>query len=347
MEFKEYTIKDIAKKAGVAKSTVSRVLNSSGYVSPETKEKILKIIDECGYVPSAPARSLSKQESNAIGVILPQVYSAFFGEVLTGMLSAADEIDIPLIICNTEGDRDKEIRAIQTLVEQRVKGLILAIANDYPTNEDVVRLLALLYSLHFPVVLLDRKMATAPLGNFDGVYYDNFKGAYLATEAMIKAGSKKLGIITGPSTLSLHVERFNGFMKALEDYNIPVEERYIFKGNSEMMAAYQLTKRFIRQNNIPDGIFTMNNRSSLGCIKALWEEKLMIGEDICIVGFDRVRELEFFDIPFSYVDHDPVDMGRRAIHLLNERIKNPSDPKREELIEAKLVLKGSELSYIR
>lgn len=183
------TIKTIAEKCGVAKSTVSRVLNNSGYVGKETREKIENVMREYNYSPSAMARNLSKQESNAVGVVIPEADNAFFGEVLRGISDVVDENDLTLLFCNTCNDLNKELNALKMLRNQRVRGLILTPAAEYDTKERIKNLRQALKAINVPIIILDRTIENS---EWDSVSFDNYHGAYLATQTLINAGHKKL-----------------------------------------------------------------------------------------------------------------------------------------------------------
>ena len=187
------TITDIAALAGVSKSTVSRVLTGAGYVNDETREKIEKIIKEYGYQPSESARSLSKKTTNTIGVVVPEIDNSFYSEVLNGIGQIVDENNYNIIYFNTNNSIVKEEKALQMLKAQRVRGVILAAAVDYSEPEATENLKQLLEKINAPVVLLDREIDGI---NLDKVVYDNFGSAFAATEALIRAGNKTIGIIT-------------------------------------------------------------------------------------------------------------------------------------------------------
>jgi LacI family transcriptional regulator len=333
------TINDIAKKAGVSKSTVSRVLNNTGYVNEETRKKVEEVIKDNKYLPSAVARGLSKQESNTIGVIIPEADNAFFGEILKGISEVVDNNNMTMMFCHTENCADKEEKALNMLNEQRVKGLILTPANDYSDEGAAKRLRKQLSDLMVPVLLLDRSVENSV---WDGVYFENFRSAYSATEVLIREGNKKIGIITGDLNLKIGRDRYYGFLQAMEDYDIPVEQKYVLEGNFGIHRAYELMKECIEKGDIPDAILTCNNRTTLGFLKALGEKKLVLGRDIAAIGIDHNEVLDILDYQFSYVGRDTIEMGRTAIYKLLERIENPDKPRDICIMPYKIVLKGSE-----
>ncbi len=336
------TIKTIAEKCGVAKSTVSRVLNNSGYVGKETREKIENVMREYNYSPSAMARNLSKQESNAVGVVIPEADNAFFGEVLRGISDVVDENDLTLLFCNTCNDLNKELNALKMLRNQRVRGLILTPAAEYDTKERIKNLRQALKAINVPIIILDRTIENS---EWDSVSFDNYHGAYLATQTLINAGHKKIGVITGDQGLHIGRERYRGYLQAMSDHNIEHNSDYIYKGDFTSSTAYEITKKMLANGDYPDAIFLSNNLTAIGFFKAFFEAGLEFGKDICCIGFDRVEALDLFNLNYSYVERDAVNMGRIAMNMLLDRIKNPKGSmltRREYIIPANLVLKGSE-----
>lgn len=333
------TIKEIAKMAGVSKSTVSRVLNNNGYVNEETRLKIEKVISEQEYSPSAAARSLSKKETNTIGVIIPEIDNSFFGEVLKGITEVADNKDFSIISCDTQNSGEKEFRALRMLEQQRVRGVIITPAMGYSDINSVTKLKKMLAKLDVPVVIVDRDFEHS---TWDTVTYENFQSGYLATKSLIDAGNKTIGFIKGDMDLKIAKDRFKGYLEAMEEQNITVDERYIYNGDFTIETAYRIVKNAIEQNMLPDGIVTSNNRTTLGFLKALREKGLAIGRDIAVVGIDHVPMVDIFTDHFSCVSRDTEEMGRMSMRLLLERMKNPNKMRNIVMIPCKLELKGSE-----
>ena len=337
---KNMTISEIAKLAEVSKATVSRVLNSTGYVSEETRNKVKKIIRENSYTPSSTARNLSKQENDTIGVIIPETGNPFFGEILMGIVSVVDVNNLTLIYCNSNNTPEKDIKALKLLRRQRVRGLIYTPAIDYKNNEYDELIKTLLSDIGAPVVILDREFDNML---YDGVYSNNFKGAYMATEALIKAGHRKIGIVTGDLNLSIGRERFDGYKQALTDNNIALHKKFILEGKFEKEISYINTKEMLKEKVRPTAFFVSNNASSAGFLTAVFEKGLSIPQDIAYIGFDKVEGLDIFGHKFSYVERDVFRMGTDAMNLLLKRIENPGGEKSQIIIQPYLKLMGSEI----
>lgn len=335
----EITIRDIAREAGVGKSTVSRVINGTGYVRFETREKIEEVMKKNGYYPSAAARSLSKKESDTIGLIVPEANNPFFGEILNGVSESVDKNNLTLILCNTGNKIEKDFRSLQVMLRQRVKGLIFTPAGDY-SKEEFEGLNDLLKQLHCPIVLLDRSIANL---STDGVYTDNYTSAYLATEALIKAGHRKIGIIQGDLRLSIGSERFAGYEKALETYGLKMDERYVVPGNFDAETTYHLMQNLLNSGDMPTAFFISNNLSCTGFLRAVLKKGLKIPGDIAFIVFDKVVGQDIFDMKYSYVERDVQKMGETAMELLLKRFEEPNRAYEKVIMKPMLKLLGSEI----
>lgn len=159
---------------------------------------------------------------------------------------------------------------------------------------------------------------------------------------MIKAGNKKLGIITGDLNLKIARDRYDGFMQAASDHGCAVEEKYIYQGDFTIDGAYERTKQMIESGDLPDAVLTCNNMTSLGFLKAVTEYKLKIGRDIGVIGIDNIPELDILNYGFSCVKRDTVEMGRLAVKVLLERMENPKRQRQICMIPYELMLNGSE-----
>jgi len=332
------TINDIAVRVGVSHATVSRVLNNSGYVKDETREKILAVIKELNYTPSAIARSLSTSKTNTIGVIIPDINNLFFGEIIKGITEIADEQHLNMILSVTDEDKDKELKAINVLKQQRIQGLI--ITPTYYKNSCNSDNLDALKNLGIPIILIDGHVEYL---DFSGVFIDHVKGAYEGTVALIEAGHRKIAIITGDMKSRPAKERLVGYEKALEANNIPIDNEYIFYGDYTHQTAYEITKRILKMDNRPTAIFVSSNTTILGCMKAFHEEKINVPKDMAIIGFDRIDVLNIIGMNISFINGPSIELGRIGMKMLLESLNNkePRSIKRQTILP-ELLLRGSE-----
>lgn len=327
------TIKDIAAEAGVSKATVSRVLNNPYIVEPETRARVEKIIEKRHYSPSAAARNLSKRTSDTIGFVVPEVDNPFFGDILRAVANAIEDFQLTLICCNTDDSMEKDLKALEMLKEQRVRGLLYTPAVDYCTEEERAHLMKILKEMETPVVMMDRQVN---IGDFDGVYFDDYHGMYNATKTLINEDHTKIAIINATLDRVLARTRRDGYIDALKASGIQPEERYILEGNYRMTKAYELSNYLLDMEDRPTAVITCNNRTTLGFLKALRERKEKAPEDIVYIGLDRIEELDVLGYKMNYIERDGKLMGQKAYELLARRIKCPEEPVKEVILDAKL-----------
>ncbi|QZY56401.1 LacI family DNA-binding transcriptional regulator [Crassaminicella profunda] len=332
------TINDIAKESGVSRATVSRVLNDSGYVKDETRQKVLKAIKELNYTPSAIARSLSTRKTNTIGVIVPEINDPFFGEIIKGVSQVADDHNLNIILFNTDDNVEKELKALQLLKEQRIQGIL--ITPTFSKEKENREYLGTLEKFGIPVILIDGHVKYE---NFSGVFIDHIKGAYDGTESLIKEGHKKIAIINGQMDSRPAKERFIGYKKALAMNNIPLEERYIFYGEYKYEHAYEITKEILKMEDPPTAIFVSSNMMILGCIKAFYEEKINVPQDIAIIGFDKLEVLNIIGMNISCINGPTLELGRKGMKMLIDRLNDEKNKEiRRMTLLPEIILNGSE-----
>ncbi|GEQ19807.1 LacI family transcriptional regulator [Clostridium butyricum] len=331
------TISDIAKKAKVSQSTVSRVLNGSGYVKEETKNRIEAVIKELNYTPSAIARSLSKRETNAIGVIVPDITNSYFGEVIKGISQVADKNNLNIIFYNTENSFEKEIRALNLLKEQRIKGIIMTPgfgADDFDsTYKEIIE------SLQCPLILACADVTSTEL---NGVFVDNIKGAYDSVKLLIERGHKRIGILLGPLSSEPMSQRLLGYKKALIENNIKVKENYILKADFTCENAYEITKEMLDSKECPSALIVCTNRMTMGVIKAVEEYKKKIPNDLAIIGSDKNDVLDMFGLNLTYIEECPLLLGKSAMKLLCNILNDSKTEKTRTIISPQIIIRGSE-----
>ena len=328
-------IKEIAQMAGVSTATVSRVLNGSGSVKEETQRRILQIIEDGNYVPSAAARSLSRGNTvKNIGLMITDISNPFFSELAKGVLGAADELGYTVSVFETDEDLESERRMLHAVKELGVCALLMTPVADYDVkNHNLVT------NLNIPVVMVDREIENA---GFDGVFSDDYKGTFDAIEALIKIGHTKIAQVAGPQTNRPGRMRLQGYLDAMKKYNLPVEEKYIAQGNFRVDGGYHATKILMERDDPPTAIFSANCLMTLGVLKYLKEHDLKWGKDVSLIGYDDIEYFQYIDSEISAVSRPVIDMGYEAMRILNRRITESSEVKRVITLGTKLVLRGSE-----
>ncbi len=334
-------IKELAKRVGVSSATVSRVLNNSGYVKEETRKRVLEAVEEYNYVPNAIARNLSINDNPSIGVIIPDIENEFFFKAISGISEIADTYRYNIVYFGTNETLSKEHEFLDVAISQRLKGVIIAPVSqlDTITKDSLLKL----EKSGIPVVLIDRDIRGA---RFDGVFVDNFGGAYDGVDVLIRNGHRKIAVIAGPSTSKPGKERLQGYRQAMEDAGIPVQEEYIAYGDFKSEKAYESTKYLLGLKNPPTAIFSSNNESTLGCLKYLTERGMVPGQEIALLGFDDIETLKVIDYKLSVVERDARKQGMEAMKLLMECFTDSKNRQRGKriLVPYQIILRGSEKS---
>lgn len=305
------TIKDVAKLSGVSIATVSRVINGMGGVRPKTEMRILNAITELNYSPNRLASSMVKKRSYTIGVIVPDIANPFFPEVVKGIEMRAREYGFTTILCNTDESVEEEYRILNVLRERRVDGMIITTASEQKSP-----LLHMKFE-EIPVVLLDRYIEGC---SYDGVVVDNKTGAYTAVKHLINEGHHRIGLIAGPWDVTPGRERTKGYEKALRDFGIQIDKKYMLEGDFREESGYQCGNELLSLNEPPTAIFSSNNLMTLGLLKCIHNRGIRLGKEITVVGFDDLDVATFIEPPLTVVSRPMRKMGEVAAELLIERI---------------------------
>ncbi|MCK4551943.1 MAG: LacI family DNA-binding transcriptional regulator [Tenericutes bacterium] len=332
--------KDIAIEAGVSVATVSRVMNQSGYVKDETKNKVLEAFKALANKDKMFGQSILNRKIKIIGVVIPDISNPFFGEVIKGISRIADKYSASLLVCNTEELLEKELRYLDLFKTNNIVGLIITPKTDQVGYNS--KYLYQLEDLGVPIVLLDRGIN---ISHFNSVFVNNVSGAFDAINALISEGHKDIAIISGPMSSKPGRERFYGYENALRGNDMKVNDDFVFFGDFKLESGYEITKKILQMKNRPTAIFASNNMMALGCVKAIVESKLSIPNDIAFISFDDVEMFEIMNLNISTVSRPTQLMGEVAAEMLfelieNNQVKNTSI--KEILLETKLVLRGSE-----
>ncbi len=314
------TIKDVAKQAGVSYATVSRALNNKSVVKSETRKNILNIARELNYRPNAIARGLVKKRTYSIGLIIPDITNPFFPEVASGVEDRANESGYSVFLCNTNWERNREIRYIYLLFEKRVDGIIIAPVS----NSKKVDCFKGVLNKDIPVVYLSN---TPQDGEYNSVIIDNVRGAFLATKHLIESGYKEIGFIGAPDESLSIDERLEGYKLAFKEYGMEINNKYIKFGDFKQETGYKIIKRMITEGNYPNAILAENDLLALGVMQGVKDMGLIIPEDVAVVGFDDIRLASFPEIQLTTVYQPKYKIGKIAIEILLEEIEKKDEAK--------------------
>jgi LacI family transcriptional regulator len=321
------TIKDIAREAEVSIASVSRVLNNVGRVSNSTRARIRSIAERLRYVPHEGARSLIRNRTAMVGMVLPDLHGEFFSELLRGADSAARALGMHLLVSTSHGDPDEAAAAINSM-RGRVDGLLLM--SSYVDSSFVARHL----SGELPVVLLN-----APPGSAQHlVSIDDYAGAAAMVRHLAAAGPTRIAHIAGPAGNSDAAERLRGYRDAL---GREVDPALIFQGDFSVEAGRAAALAFAALSPRPDAIFAANDMMAVGCMEALAELGIAVPGEIAVGGFDDVPLARFLSPPLTTMQIDVARFGRTAVEQLVAAIADAADVPRVEKIVPVLVIRKS------
>lgn len=308
------TIKDVAKMAGVSTTTVSHVINKTRFVAKETEEAVRLAIKTLRYSPSAVARSLKVNTTKSIGMIVTTSEAPYFAEIIHAVEEHCYRQGYSLFLCNTQNNPEKIKNHLEMLAKKRVDGL-LVMCSEYTQSS-----LDLLSSFHdLPMVVMD----WGPDSTDTDVIEDNsFTGGYLATKHLIDCGHKKIGLIAGELSKTTAKTRYNGFVKAMEEAGLAINEDWIMEGFFEPEDGYECMNKILIQKELPTAVFCCNDVMALGAISAITEKGLRVPDDISIIGYDNIHSSRFYAPPLTTIHQSKSRLGAQAIHLLFERISH-------------------------
>lgn len=319
----QVTIREVAKRAGVSISTVSRVLtgNAKNHMRPETEARVLQAIRELDYSPNKYARALKRQRTGVVGVIAPDISNPFFSQLLRGVENVAYRHDYLVLTCDAENSLDKENRYIEILIEERVEGVILISSTS--RNEEVERLLRKRVHL----VLADRKLENieAPM-----VIADNFKAGYILTKHLLGLGYREIGFIQGPEGLSTARDRFQGFLRAMEEAGVKVHEKYLKEADYTLKGGYEAAQEMLN-GELPQAIIAANDLMAIGAIRALEDNGLSVPRDVGIAGFDNIPLATLAKPRLTTIDIPAYEMGQEAMEMLLETINDTGTDKQRKV----------------
>jgi LacI family transcriptional regulator len=317
------TINDVAKRAGVAPITVSRVINNSGYFSEETRQRVETAINELGYVPNRLARGLRTKRTNTLALVMTDITNPFFTTVARGVEDVAGEAGYTVTFCNTDESEEKERKYLDLLVQQQVGGILLVPARSRPDSVNFLK------KHSTPVVVLDRRL---PGGEIDVVRCDSEAGAHEIVRLLINLGHKRIAMLGGPKGVSTADDRLLGYQQALAESGLNAEKELVQAGAFTQESGYEMARKAISRSPRPTAFFAANNFIAFGALKALREEGLDVPDDLALVAFDDLPPA-LVTFPFLTVVAQPAhEMALEATKLLLARMESDSDREGQEIV---------------
>ncbi|MGQ9887149.1 MAG: LacI family DNA-binding transcriptional regulator [Aggregatilineales bacterium] len=327
------TVEDVAKRAGVSAMTVSRVINNSGYISQETRQRVEQAIAELGYVPNALARGLRFKQTKTLALVLTDITNPFFTTLARGVEDTASKQSFSVMFCNTDESEEKEASYLNVLVQKQVDGVLLVPAQSAPES------IAFLRERGVRFVVLDRRI---PGAEADIVRGDSEQGAYALVRHLLELGHRRIAALSGPEAVSTAADRVAGYQRALAESGLTPEPALVRYGSFTQESGYTMARAALAQPQPPTALFTGNNFIAIGALRAVREAGLRVPDDISLVTFDDLPAAAVVD-PFLTVAAQPAyEMGRRATAVLLERLAEGGPPAPQEIVlPAELIVRQS------
>jgi len=333
------SIQDVARRAGISASTVSRVLNARPDVAASTRERVLQAIAELDYHPNAQAVGLSSRRAGVVGLVVPDVITPFCTSVIDSVQNQLRERGYWMLLSANPLDPPERADLQVGLLEElwrsrRIDGLLVLI----PVESSLESLRAMVRE-GFPSVLIDMQYDSTGL---DYISVDNYQGGYAATEHLLQLGYQSIAILCGPNWMPVSRDRLEGYQAALRDWNVPIRPEWIVPGLgfNEETGQYAM-RTLIEVDPLPQAVFAASDRIAFGAMAALDQAGLRVPEDVAFVGFDDIPAAASFRPPLTTV-HQPLEtMGRLAVEYLCGRIAGETDEPLQITVETELVVRVS------
>jgi LacI family transcriptional regulator len=325
---------DVARRAKVNISTVSRVLNGTGKIGEETRARVHKVMREVGYKPNRVARRLRTTggTSHLLGLIIPNIQNIFFADLARGVEDVAYRNNFAVLLCNYDEDEARERFYLDVMQSESVDGIILP-----PIHEHDAAVMKVVKS-GLPIVCVDRSLAG---GNLDKVEVDNRRGAFEAVAHLIARGHRRIGLIGGPADSSTGRERLNGYKDAHQAAGIPLRSELMrfgdYKQDSGQLRAHEL----LALADPPTALFVCNGLMNAGALEAIASRGLKVPRQIALVGFDELPLASVFNPPLTVVRQPAYEVGKCAAELLLKRIEDPSRPATSLRLLPELIVRKS------
>ncbi|MFC3884079.1 LacI family DNA-binding transcriptional regulator [Bacillus songklensis] len=326
------TIKEIAKMANVSSTTVSRVLNNSGYVSDPVRQRILNVIKETGYVPSEHAKSLRTKKTKVIGVVLPRMGTETSSRLINGMSEELAKHEYQILLANTNLEREKEIVYLRLLKSRQVDGIVLLATN---INEE---LLSEIKQLNIPFVAVGQDIP-----GVSTVVNDDYHAAKEIIKLFVEKGHSKIAFIgVDESDRSVGYLRKQGYLDAMEDYKLPVEKEWVQKGIFNIESGYEAMKRIMEKSFIaPTAVFAVTDRLAVGAMRYLKENGYSIPQEMALVGIGA-SELSMYVTPsLTTIDFLYERAGKEVASLILQQISGKDTGQKKIQLNYRLLVRDS------
>ncbi|OCA82881.1 LacI family DNA-binding transcriptional regulator [Pseudobacillus wudalianchiensis] len=324
------TIKEIAEMAKVSRSTVSRVLNDSGYVSEEARRRVLAVIEETGYMPSQHAKALRTKKTKVIGVILPKISTETSGRVVNGINEVLQDQGYQILLTATNLDYQKEIEYLRLLKSRQVDGIILIATT---VNAELV---AEIHQLNKPFVAIGQDIPKA-----SSVTFDDYHAAKEMTNYLIRKGYKNIAFIgVDESDPAVGIHRKQGFMSAMQDAKLTIHKEWMGQANFTIPSGFEAMKRIIRnspENLRPDAVFAVTDRIAVGAMQYLKKAGFTVPQEMAVAGIGAADISKYIDPALTTIDFENERAGREAAVILLEKIESHKEQQKKVVLNYRVI----------
>ena len=318
---KSVTLRDVALSTNVSISTVSRVIRNYPYIGDKTRDKVQRAIKKLNYEPNTVARRLKYGRTYTIGFILPDISNPFFSNAIKAAynyIHNSEYSQYELLFYNTDGQPEREKKAIDFFVARQMEGIIIASS---ASNLIIEYIRQILKNKNIAIVAIDNQLGDL---NIDLVTSDNYLGAYRLTTHLIDLGHESIAVITGPPNESSSIERIDGYKNALKDHGITFNEKIALIGDWTKQSGISETNRLLQLKPRPTAIFGFNNSMSLGALSALKAQGVKVPENMALVSFNAVEYGDLLNPALTCTSTSWYELGRASASLLLDRLTNGS-----------------------
>jgi len=330
------TIYDIAKEAGVSKSTVSRVVSNQGYVKEETRLKINQAMKDLHYSPNYIARGMRTNKSSTIGLFIPDYSNPFYAELLEGIEKVTRKAGYVNLVCHTAEDPENELYYIDEFLKRQIDGIIFCTYNRSPER---IRYLKEL-SVKTPVVFMDPVFEG--LG-FSYVVSDGFLGTKSAVSYLYEKNCRRIAYIKGPEIHAVTQERYRGYVEGLKGFGIKEQKKYVFEGDFSLESGRKAVRYLLSLNERPDAVIAATDVMAIGALKELNKVGVSVPGELMVVGFDNIPLSELMEPSLTTIAQPIRELGENAAELLLKKISNPQTPSQQVVMQCSLIERGSTL----
>jgi len=332
---RQVTIKDIAEKLNISPSTVSRSLKDHPDISVKTRNAVKELAKLLGYKPNLIALNLKHSRTNTIGLLVPEIEHHFFSTIINGIEEVAYQNNYNILIVQSNESYLREVLDTQTLLGNRVDGMLASFSKETKDFSHFQQLI----DNEIPLVFYDRAVDKL---HADVVVVDDYSGAYDAVNHLLSRGCQRIAFYSAPQHLLLGKERLHGYTDALEHHNISFDSNLVYSCDT-FESAIKISQSILKKVDRPDGIFAVNDLTAVGVMKVAKKLGIKIPEELKIVGFENSKSASICEPELTSVDQFGYNLGKKAMSILIDRIKDDSPDYKpvKHIIKTKLIVRGS------